>query len=129
MLIPDDILWNRRIYSRCFFNCIILGCTLWIWKLFVGVASSFLIIKIMYSISRKIRNEDVRTNDLGDNKFRMYYQLLLQKGYSWLIFPNRSEALGGAIFPIASSVGRIEAPKALSERVPSQPATRKFRHR
>ena len=45
----------------------------------------------------------------------MYYYLLAQKGFSWLIFPDRSEALGGVIAPIASSVGRSEAPKVLSE--------------
>ena len=31
------------------------------------------------------------------------------------MFPDQSEALGGAIAPIESSVGRSEAPKALSE--------------
>ena len=45
----------------------------------------------------------------------MYYYLLPQKGWSWLIFLDQSEALGGAIAPIASSVGQNEAPKALSE--------------
>ena len=41
----------------------------------------------------------------------MYYYLLPQKGWSLLIFPDKSEALGGAIAVIASSVG--------AERVPS----------
>ena len=38
------------------------------------------------------------------------YYLLPQKGWGWLIFPNHSKALGGAIAPIASSVGQNEAP-------------------
>ena len=45
----------------------------------------------------------------------MHHYILPQKGWSWLIFLDQSEALGGAIAPIASSVGRSEAPKALSE--------------
>ena len=45
----------------------------------------------------------------------MHYYLLSQKGWSRLIFPNQSKALGGVIMPIASSVGLSEAPKALSE--------------
>ena len=39
----------------------------------------------------------------------MYYCLLPQKGWNWLSFPDQSEALGGAIAAIASSVGRSEA--------------------
>ena len=45
----------------------------------------------------------------------MYYYLLPQKGCILLIFPVQSEAMGGAISPIASSVGRSEALKSLSE--------------
>ena len=45
----------------------------------------------------------------------MHYYLLPQNGWSRLVFPDQSEALGGATAPIASSVGRSEAPKALSE--------------
>ena len=45
----------------------------------------------------------------------MYYYLLPKKGGIDYFFPDQSEALGGAIAPIASSVGRSEAPKALSE--------------
>ena len=37
----------------------------------------------------------------------MYYYLLPQKGWSWLIFLDQSKALG-ALAPIASSVGRSE---------------------
>ena len=44
----------------------------------------------------------------------MYYYLLPQKEWSWLIFPDQSEALGGARAPIASTVGQSEVPKALS---------------
>ena len=57
----------------------------------------------------------------------MYYYLLPQKGWSWLIFLDQSEALGGAIAPIAGSVGRSEAPKALSEShrsLPKKPCRR-----
>ena len=43
----------------------------------------------------------------------MYYYLLPQKEWSWLIFSDQNEALGGAITPIASSVGRSETPKTL----------------
>ena len=45
----------------------------------------------------------------------MHYYLMPQKGQSWLIFSDQSEALGGAIALIASSVGRSEAPKAVRE--------------
>ena len=45
----------------------------------------------------------------------MYYFILLQKEWSWLFSPDQSEALGGALAPIANSVGRSEAPKALNE--------------
>ena len=45
----------------------------------------------------------------------MYYYFLPQKGWSWLIFSDQSEALGGMTAPIARSVRRSEAPKALSE--------------
>ena len=34
----------------------------------------------------------------------LYHYLLPQKGWSWLIFPDQSEALGGAIAPIASPI-------------------------
>ena len=36
-----------------------------------------------------------------------------QKRVGLIIFPDNSEALGGAIAQIASSVGRSEAPEAL----------------
>ena len=45
----------------------------------------------------------------------MYYYLLPQKEWSWSIFPDQSESLGGMIAPIAISVGRSEALKALRE--------------
>ena len=45
----------------------------------------------------------------------MYNCILQQIGWSLLIFPEQSEASGGAILQIASSVGRSEPPKALNE--------------
>ena len=45
----------------------------------------------------------------------MFYYVVPQKRWSWLIFPNQNEALGGAIMPIAISVRRSEAPKAWGE--------------
>ena len=45
----------------------------------------------------------------------MYYYLLSQKGRSLLIFSDQSEAFGGVTAPVASSVGRSEAPQVLSE--------------
>ena len=45
----------------------------------------------------------------------MYYYLLSQKGWSWLIFLDQSVALGDAIAPIATSVGQSEELKALSK--------------
>ena len=44
----------------------------------------------------------------------MLHYLLPQNGWSWSNFPDQSEGLGGAIVPIASSVGRSEGPRALS---------------
>ena len=51
----------------------------------------------------------------------MYYYLLPEKGWSLLVFLDQSEALGGAIAPIAGSMGRSEALKALSESYLSLP--------
>ena len=44
-----------------------------------------------------------------------YYYLLSQKGWSWLIFPDQSKALGNATAAVAGSAGRSEATEALSE--------------
>ena len=45
----------------------------------------------------------------------MYYYLLPQKEWSLKIVPDQSEALNGAVAPIANSAGRSEVPKALRE--------------
>ena len=54
----------------------------------------------------------------------MYYYLLERRGWSWLIFPDQNEALGGAIAPITSSVG-LKWSSEGAEINPSQPASMK----
>ena len=65
----------------------------------------------------------------------MYFLIIIsyflpQKGWSSKNFPDQSEALGGAIAPIASSLWLSEAPKALREShrsLPSRKPCRSFK--